>query len=194
MTLYRATLRQACGGGTVPDAYKWSNIFYINTSSAIFAAEIMSDFWTDTMRPAFSVVNYAYEVYVSDLAPETTNFTTLAIDPGNQRGTYTPAESSNNLYTSAVAYRVDINVPGGYASRKWFRWGLCESVVAPGGHDLNDASWMVAINVMVASLAASTTIRDESGNAFSGYTLRGIHGKRLGKNARNNLPTPPAFG
>ena len=194
MALYRATLRQAIGGGLAPDAYKWSNVFYLEASSLLFASEILTDIWADDMRPAFNGFVYAYEAYVSDLVPETVNFTTVPIDQALQRGTFGLSEEAVNFYTSAVAYRVDFPVAGGLPSRKWFRPGLVEGSVAPGGKALSNSTWQSALNAMFAALVANSAIKDESGSPWTGYVDRGILGKRLGKLARNALPTPPAFG
>jgi len=195
MTLYRATLRQALGGGTSPDAYKWSNVWYVEASDPESAGELLAGDWVDILRVHASVLCYAYEVYVSDLLPGTTAFTTVPIAPGSQRGLGTGMTGDGtDLYNPNICLRVDLPVSGGFASRKWHRCGLNEAAVAPGGLIMSNTTWQSQIVADYAAMASQAHIRDESGNAFTGATLVGLRPKRLGKFARFELPVPPAFG
>lgn len=195
MTLYRATLRQALGGGTSPDAYKWSNVWYVEAASPEAAGELIAADWEDTLRTNCSVLVYAYEVYVSDLLPETVSFTTVPIAEAVQRGLGTGMTGDGtNLYNPNVCLRIDLPVSGGFASRKWVRPGLNEEAVAPGGLVMSNTGWQSAILGQYDAMAAKAHIKDESGNAFVGATLVGLRTHRLGKFARFELPIPPAFG
>lgn len=195
MGLFRTVLRQAIGGGASPDAYKWSNIWYVDAADVEAAANQMITVWEDILRPSCTQMVYAYEVYASDLVPDTTNFTTIGIVPGHQRGTSSTATGDGtDFYTPAVALRIDMHVAGGFASRKWVRVGLNEAAVAPGGLTMSNTSWQTAISNAYNDVTEVSGMVDESGHPFTGATLVGIRAKRLGKFARFDLPIPPAFG
>lgn len=195
MAIYRCTLRQAIGGGTSPDAYKWSNVWYIDAADVAAAAAQMATIWSTILRTTCNVLVYAYEVYASDLLPTSVEFTTLPIAPGSQRGTSAEITGDGtDLYTPTVALRIDLTVPGGYASRKWVRVGLNEPAVAPGGNIMANTAWQEEIRDAYYATTVVSGVVDESGNAFSGVTFVGIRSKRLGKFARFDMPTPPAFG
>lgn len=195
MAIYRCTLRQAIGGGTSPDAYKWSNVWYIDAADVAAAASQMATVWEDILRTTCSVMVYAYEVYASDLLPESVDFTTLAIAPAVQRGTSSgPTGDGTDLYNPNIVLRIDLGVAGGYASRKWVRVGLNEVAVAPGGLIMSNTTWQAGIIAAYDDVTEVSGMVDESGNPFTGASLIGLRVKRLGKFARFELPIPPAFG
>jgi hypothetical protein len=194
MSLYKTQLRQAIGGGLSPDAYKYSNTLHIEAANVEAAAVKMAELWTAHMVAWNSVFCYAYEVYATDLVLHTTNFTTLPITPSLQRGHFNQGDIQSNLYASGIAYRLDLTVPSGFASRKWLRFGMIESDVAPGGHNLSNATIENALLAGWAAIVADDSVRDESGHHFSGVASHGLQNKRLGKFARYQIPPPPPFG
>lgn len=195
MALYRATIRSAAGGGSSPDAYKWSNIWYIEGTGVGTAAADAVSLWVTHLRPATNPYFYAYEVYISDLVPDTTVFGTYPIIPGEQRGTRGGfGNTALDWYNPAIVHRYDLTVAAGFSSRKWMRFGLTEASVAPGGLTMSDSDWQASITTAMGACTAEAFVRDESGNAFTGVLAKGLQPKRLGKFARYQLPTPPAFG
>lgn len=193
MTLYRAQLKMAVAGGSVPRPYRFSYVWFLEAESPVQAASRGVQLWNEALKPAHNDYAFCYEVYASDLLPDTAAFSTEAVLPGDQRGTLGVA-AAGEFYNPNMALRVDLLVAGGYASRKWHRLPLFEGWVASGGESFSVSGVESAVAAAYADAIALPFIRDESGNGFSGVSLRGIRVKRLGKFAFSDIPTPPSFG
>lgn len=191
MALYRVLTRLAAGGSGFPDAYKWSYVWYCEASTAVDAANWGASLWVDHMRGAHTNYAYCYEVYASDLVPNTTNYTVLAMAAGVQRAT--GGSPSSELYLTDTAIRVELTVSGGRPSRKYWRPPLFEEQVGPGGRTVS-AGVLTTLNAALTGITNDPDIRDESGNLFTGYVIKSVSTRRLGKFARTALPLPPAFG
>lgn len=193
MALFRVLTRMAAGGGTMPDAYKWSYIWYVEAADPAAAAAVGVDLWNESLAGCHNEYAYCYEIYASDLIESTSLYTVEAIPSGDQRGTLNTG-GAGDFYNPNVVARVELNVAGGRPSRKYVRIPLIESWVANGGRNIGLTSVQTALETAFASAIATPGLRDESGNSFSGITYKGLTIRRLGKNARNDLPTPPSFG
>jgi len=193
MPRFRVQTRMAYGGGDAVDAFKWSNLWYINASNVMGAAALGADLWVSVLQAAHSEYAYCYEVYASDLLEETVSFTTEAIAPGDQRGNVSGG-TTVNLYNPNIVNRWDLLVAGGFPSRKFMRWGLDEEHVEPGGRSVTASAWATAIQTAMSDAIAFEGIVDESGNGFSGVTDHGLVTRRLAKLARAGLPSPPSLG
>lgn len=184
MPLFRVIPRMALR--TSADAYTWSYVYYVEAADVNEAAAFGRDqLWPD-LAVAHLNVAFCYEIYASDLNPATTLYTVLAVDPGDQPGAITP---TTQLYNASIVVRVELNVAGGRPSRKYHRFPLTEDMIT-NGIALESVA-IDALNTAYAGVVGETALRDESGNEFSGYTIKGITTRRLGKFARNSVPPSP---
>lgn len=193
MALHRVITRLAAGGGTFPDAYKWSYVWYMEAADPASAALAGATLWVAHLRKGHNEYAYCYEVYASDLVQSTTLFTTLGVTPAVQRGLF-DAPTEFEAYNPSIVVRVDLNVTSGRPSRKFHRVPLLEGDVGSGGRAISNGALTAAINEAYEEVVAFPGLRDESGNTFSGWSIQGLTTRRLGRDARNDLPSPPSFG
>jgi hypothetical protein len=184
MALFRMLTRMAMR--TSADAYTWSYVWYVEAADVEAAAVHGRDVVWPSLADAHKVYAFCYQIYASDLVPNTTNYTNLAVDPADQPGTIA---ASGQLYRASTTVRVELNIAGGRPSRKFHRVPLEEDDVTNG---LTIATGIASdVSAAYAALLAASDIRDESGNTFSGYTVRGLSDRRLGKTSRNSVPPSP---
>jgi hypothetical protein len=184
MPLFRATLRKACDAPNIPRE-GWSNIYYIQAADLAAAANEAEQLWHDYERTFHSIYAYCYEAYVSDLVPNTSVYTTVGIAPGFQRGVRNGGGEVMALWN---AVRVDLTTPSGRPSRKFYHLPLSEGDVA--GMRLS-TEVVAAIVDAFTDVFAEVPLRDESGQVFTGFILKGLTSKRLGRHAGSGVPAPP---
>ena len=185
MSLFRVVTRLAVR--TDADAYKWSYVWYVDAASVGDAADYGAEEIWPALAQAHLSVAFCYEVYASDLVPETTNYTVVSPIIANQPGEIT---ASSQLYNPSIVVRVELNVAGSRPSRKYHRMPLQESDVTNG--IILESGATTAVSNAYSDVLGLTSLRDESGNLFSGYTVRGITTRRLGKLSRNDVPPTPS--
>lgn len=194
MANFLTQLRMCVGASGFPDAYKYSYVFFTEAGTPGEAISNGISIWEDALRQCHGEVAFCYEIYASDLLPDTTNFSTGAMPSGLERGTVGMG-GSTNLYNPNHAVRIDLPVAGGFPSRKWLRLGFLEEWIAPGGLQIGSTAIIEVLDEMRADLGALSFLRDESGGTYFGTpTFEGFRTKRLGKFARFDLPPFPAFG
>lgn len=183
MAVYRANLRI---GVQDPNAsYKFSYAYFVNAGTLGDAANAAQQIWQQ-LRQGHSSDAYCYEVYVSDLVENTTNYVIMPIGAGVASGMLPVID--NALPTFNVV-RVELNVIGGRPSRKYHRLPLAESNI---GNGLLNTTTLAAISdAHNAVLNNVPEVCDESGNGFNGVVIKGITSRRLGKWAYTNVPPKP---
>lgn len=191
--LFAVSTRMAFGGGTLPDQYKWSNKWFIEADTVSDAADAGMALWVDNVRDAHNEACYCYEIYATDADPESSLYEVRAVEAGNQRGTLF-GTTGTEYYNPAICVRMNLNVAGSRPSRKFLRIGLQEAWMGDGGRAISASGVTSALNTLAGLLASFTSLRDESGNVFSSVAYDGVTVRKLGKLARFELPTPPAFG
>ena len=188
MTLFRVQLRKAVSEGGI--SAKWSNIYYVEADDVSDAASKGVELWTDCEQGFHRPFVFCYEVYASDLAPDTDVYTVLALDAGDQRGGLT--SDSGQILPLFNVVRDDLGVVGGRPSRKFYRPMLGEADQTGGV--INNSALTAAILGGTAALILKDFTRDESGNTFNSTSVKGITSRRLGKLASTAVPTPPPEG
>lgn len=190
MAIYSVSFRQARERSGVV-LYKWSNVFYLDTPSAIAAAAAGVGAWISTLRLAVRQDVFCYEVYATDFVEATQDFATQAVPEGQQRGTL--AEVAGEVYWPDIALNVEMLVPGQRPDRKYWRPGLAESDFVNGVYanpsltgDIEDA--------FNALISAASSLGDRQGNSFTSASVSRAGVRRLGRLSRFDLPTPPAEG
>lgn len=167
------------------DAYKWSNVWYLNQPTVLEAAQGGQSLMA-RMLPALSENAYCYEIYASDLAEGTSVFVNFA--PTVSLLGEWPV--TGELYNAAIVYRFSLNVPSSRPSRKFWRVPFHEGDI----DSLNIASGLTlalsnALDDVFDDIGSA--IRDESDNLFTGYVLDGLTVKKLGRTARVDVPPNP---
>ena len=184
MALYRVVLRLAFNEAL--GAFKWSNVFYTDQATPLAAAAWGIDLWDDAWRLAHSNLTFCYEVYASDLVLDTDNYITLShgLNP-NIFGAKSP---SGELMPSWNVARMDLSTPAGRPSRKFIRspWGEGDIVFDSFG-----TAAQTALQNAGTALFTLGGAFDEDGQPFTGFTLRGVSNKRLGKLASLGVPSKP---
>lgn len=184
MALFRVLTRMAVR--TSADAYTWSYVWYVEAADVDAAAVVGRDEIWPSLAVCHKTIAFCYEIYASDLVPSTTNYTVIGVDAGDQPGLVT---GSGQLYRATSVCRVELNVAGGRPSRKYLRLPFDETEVTNG--IVIETSAIDDINGTFTDIVAITSLRDESGNLFTGYTIKGVTDRRLGKLARNAVPPSP---
>lgn len=185
MTRFRVVVRKAISGSSGLN-YKWSNVYYDEAPDASTAADHGIGIW-NRERIFHNTNVFCYEVYASDLVPNTVNFVQKKPTALLQYGQYA---STGEWYASFACVRVDLLVPNSRASRKFFHLPLVEADV------VNGLSLVSGCNAAIASgmdqIIAIASLRDESGNNVTGYVNHGITSRRLGRQAFHDIPQPQA--
>lgn len=193
MAVYAVQLRQAQGGGSYPNAFKYSNVFYVNEDSAASAAANGLIIW-NAMKAAMFESAYCYSIYATDLVPATTNYAQVPVPTEDQRGLLAPAGGSLT-YNPIVCGRVDLLVPSSRPSRKFVRGGYATDVIANGGRsfvgtyalELQDAFNQILLDT-------GGQLCDVDGQPVSAALMVGVTTRELGREAFSDVPTPPPFG
>lgn len=185
MALFRVVVRKAWRSAT--EAFKWSNVYYTDAPDVATAAGRGLGYW-NRERIFHDTTTFLYEVYASDLVPLTQNFTTLPAVDGQEFGQYLDA---TELYHPSIVLRVDFLVPSSRPSRKFYRIPFREGTVVNGVGTL--AAFTAAATDgldQLLALGAQAPV-DESGNGFTGYVIRGLTTRRLGREAHEGVPAAP---
>lgn len=193
MAVFAVQLRQAQGGGSYPNAFKYSNVFYVNEPTAADAAADGLIIW-NAMKAAIFESAYCYSIYATDLLPNTPNYYQLPVPSGDQRGDLAPVGGAQT-YHPIVCARVDLLVPNSRPSRKFVRGGYATDVMANGGRAfvgtyqtlLQDAFNQILIDT-------GGQLCDIDGQAVAGMQVIGVTTRELGAEAFSDVPTPPSFG
>lgn len=186
MALWRVAVRKAIN--ILGVQYKWSNLYFVESLSDLTAAEVGLTIWDDAERLFHKEYVFCYEVYASSVTEGDSIYTILPHGAGAT--SYGAIASVGEALPMFNVVRVDLPVAsGGRPSRKFYRPPLHEADQASGS--LSAGSLLTGLATGMAALTAVPELRDESGNSFSGYTLRGITARRLGKTASVGVPSAP---
>lgn len=128
MPLFRAELRLAAERQGTPWR-KWRNTFYIVEADAAGAADQCRNAWEVVLRNHCRAFVYAYEVYATDLVPNTSNYVLMPVDTEFQRGNL---DAGSDFYALEHCLAISIAVPNSRPSRKFWRPGLLESDFVDG--------------------------------------------------------------
>lgn len=192
MAIFRTVLRMA---SDIVDQVqrKWGPTFYVEAASPTAAATALAVGWADSLRQTCRERVYAYEVYATDLAPLTDNYTVVSIAQGSQRGALvTPAPAEP--YLPKVCVAVTLLVENSRPSRKFWRPGLYEVDITNG---------VTVAAPLLASIRDNFSIFVESFNGFlvdpDGQPITGVGPLRLttreyGRESTVDVPTPPPLG
>lgn len=184
MALFRVVPRLAFNEAIA--AFKWSNVFYTDQPTVQAAAAWGIGLWDTAWRLAHSTQTFCYEVYASDLVEGTDVYTTVAHDLNpNIFGAKVPA---GELMPSWNVARMDINTPSGRPSRKFIRGPWGENDIT---YDSFTSGAQNALQNAGAALFTYGGAFDEDGQPFTGFALRGVSAKRLGKLAGLAVPSKP---
>lgn len=193
MAVYAVQLRQAFGGGTLPFAYKWSNVFYTNEDSAFSAASVGLLIW-NAMKAACFEGTYCSSIYATDLVPATTNYAQIPVPVEDQRGTLA-YPGATDIYNPIVCARVDLLVNSSRPSRKFHRGGYETSVFANGGRAFI-GTYLTTLQGAYTQILVDTDfgLCDVDGQAVTAALALGVTTRELGREAFSDVPTPPPFG
>ena len=188
MTLFRTELRFATDPAGTPYR-KWRTTFYIDTSSTEAAASALGDSWINTLRSCVRDRVYAYQVYATDLDPESAIYSLIPIDPAFQRG---DLSTTTDMYNFDICLAVAISVPASRPSRKFWRPGLMESDMTNG----------IFTNTALADLttdAFNTIIeegiyRDIDGDFWQAVLTIKQSNREMGRLAAFDVPAGPPLG
>lgn len=181
--LFSLSVRKAISGSSGLN-YKWSNRYFVEAADAVSAAALGNGFWTRE-RLFHNADAFAYQFYATDLVPNTTNFAYATPAAATQFGAWV---QGGDWYADFVCVRVDMTVPNSRASRKFFHIPLRESDVTDG--KVISAGLLAAISTGMGQIVAVAQLRDESGNAITGFVNHGITSRRLGRQAYHDIPQP----
>lgn len=193
MAVYAVQLRQAQGGGAYPNAFKYSNVFYVNEATAFDAAANGLIIWM-AMREAMFESAYCASIYATDLVPSTANYYHLPVPVGDQRGVLAPTGGAITTHPT-VCGRVDLIVPSSRPSRKFVRGGYATDVFANGMRAFV-GSYLLQLQDAFEAIITNTggQLCDVDGQAVSTAIAMGVTTHQLGAEAFNDVPTPPSFG
>lgn len=193
MTLYRTQLKQAQGGGDWVNLIKYSNIFYFEAASSLDAANRGVELWA-LLKTSMREHCYCSSVYATDLTVGTTDYAEVPVPTGSQRATRVTG-SGQQAYNPALCMRVDMTIQSSRPSRKFIRGGWIEGDVLNGGSQFDasvngwsNASWSAILTEF------GDDMRDVDGQALIGAIVLGGTIRRLGRDARSDVPIPPALG
>lgn len=193
MAVYAVQLRQAFGGGELPYAYKFSNVFYVNEDSAASAANVGLLIWNAMKAAVFEGV-YCNSIYATDLVPATTNYAQIPVPTEDQRGLMA-YPGGTDIYNPIVCARVDLLVNNSRPSRKFHRGGYETSVFANGGRAFI-GTYQLALQSAYATILVDTDfgLCDVDGQVVTAALVMGVTTRELGREAFSDVPTPPPFG
>lgn len=189
MALYKLAWRFA-HDVTWPNRRKWSTTAYVDAPSAVAAAAAGVVGWTQLLRGGVNNTIFCYQVYATDLSPDTDNYVVQEIPDGSRRGTRNPADGEKYL-TKAVA-TVEVLVAGSRPSRKFWRVGLTEGEVT-NGTTLSPAV-VSAVTAAFQNLVGEETFCDPDGQLYTGVGRITLGTREFGRTAGADVPEPPAVG
>lgn len=190
MTVFQIRLKMAQGGGSWPNPFKYSYVYYANLANVSEAAAKGAEIW-EALKQGHGEYAYCASVYASDLTPVTAIYEEIAIPSGDQRGLVNYG-SNVNAYHPEVCYRQDMTVTASRPSRKYFRLAWTEDDLAPGGRTIISSSQDV-INGMTVALAAVEDLCDVDGQPLVGFVNKGVTTHDLGRDSFALVPPPPPF-
>lgn len=184
MSLWRVTVRKAITG-SAGISYKWSNVYYVDRADLSAALASGQGIWTRE-RGFHSVDAFCYQIYVSDLVPNTTNFVQAPPPSAVQFGTY--ANTGSDWYFSGVAQRVDLFVTASRPSRKFYHPPFTEQDIVDGRDTV--AAFQTALSTGVGNIVALPELRDVDGQTVTGWGNFGLTHRRIGRDSFVNVPNP----
>lgn len=183
MPIFRISIQ--CAINELTASYKWSNTWYVSRADRFEAASAavgMASFYPQALwEDAF-----VYNVYVSDMIPNTTNYENIPIGTegvGQITGLY------GEPYHPFICTRVDLTVPGSRPSRKFWRTPLFEGMVSNGR--LIAPEIAAAISAAMADMTTVSGLCDVDGEGITGHLVKGVTSRRLGRQAFFDVPLKP---
>lgn len=167
-------------------SFKWSHLWFVEAET-IDQVAVTAESMKGPYRNMLLTQAFVYEYYITDLAPATTQFRTVAY-AAPQRGLVTIPAGAALLPYFAVA-RVDLNVHNSRPSRKFHRTPLLH-VHTSGGELISAHSALLAAEF--GTLRSLSGVVDESGNPFTGVQVKGVTSRRLGRQAQVGVPALPS--
>ena len=193
MAVYAVQLRQAQGGGSWPNVFKYSNVFYVNEDSAASAAANGLLIW-NAIKESYFQEAYCYSIYATDLVPATTNYAQVPVPSGDQRGSL--VHSGTPFVTHPIiCARIDLLVPSSRPSRKFMRGAFASDCFA-NGNTAFIGTYLTTLETawdqMITDLGGQ--LCDVDGQGVTAPQVVGVTTREFGREAYNDLPTPPSFG
>lgn len=191
MPLYKTALRMA-HDASWPQRRKWSTTFIVNASAATVAAASVVGAWIAYLNAAARSIVFAYEVYATDLNPNTEDYAVQPIALANQRGTIATGNEERYLAKACVNQR--LNVLSSRPSFKFWRPGLVESDVSQGA-DVAPAM-LTAISTSFSAMIEDFegSLVDPDGQVIASPGKQTLTTREFGRYAGNDLPLPPPIG
>lgn len=190
MPVHRVALRLASDIPGQP-ARKWSNTFFLNEATPFVAANVLASAWERFLRQSCTERVFAYEIYATDLVPNTTNYVVVPVAPGVQRGTQ--PFGNNEPYMPKVCLSVELLVNASRPSRKFWRTGLRE-VEVTNGVDVSAVTVGAVRSAFNDFLADTATLVDPDGQSVFGVGKIRLTTREFGRESTNLVPTPPPLG
>ena len=192
MPLFKGSFRMA-HDTTWASRRKWSTTFFLMADGVAQAAEQLQNAWADFLRGAVSSDIFCYEVYVTDTAVGTDNYTVEPVPPGDQRGTFDNG-AAGERYLPQTVVTVTLGVAGSRPSRKFWRFGLREGNVSQGEALTSDVLNEItdAFNGLLG--APGFSFVDPDGQSLTRVSRLKLGTREFGRTAGADVPQPPAVG
>lgn len=166
---------------------KWSNTYYCETLSLTTALVVGANIWASGERLFHRSQVFCYEIYAASAAPGDNIYDRYAVVEADQRGQLAGAGEALPFFN---VVRVDLpTLAGGRPSRKFYRPILHEGDQNAG--TIVSAALLTALGNGLTYIVGLPEVRDESGNDITGYSVRGITSRRLGREAQLSVPSAP---
>lgn len=170
---------------------KWSNTFYLDTANPSAAAAAVAAGWIAHLRGAARQSIFAYEVYAATVAAGDSLFSTVTIPAAQQRGNLSLVDVGQQ-YQFNTCVSVELNVDNSRPSRKFWRPGIYENDVI-NGVELNTVL-IEAIRTSFIAFNGALDLLDPDSEPIGSVGEVRLTQRKLGRQAGNDLPIPPAYG
>jgi len=184
VALHRVVIRQAINAANA--VYKWSNVYYCDVAD-VPAAAAFGQQLAQAHREVLDLNAFVYEIYASDIVPNTDNYTVQAVS-GQQLGMFD--QGTSEFLPSFCVVRVDIGTSIGRPSRKFLRAPWREAAVI-NGTDLTTAAQAAITAYWAQAFSTGSPLRDPDGETFVSFSIRSVTSRRLGREAGTSVPPEP---
>ena len=192
MPLFKTALRFA-HDTTWPSRRKWTTTFFQTADNPAVAADLMLEAWADLLRPAVASDIFCYEVYCTDTAEGTDNYTVVSVSPGSQRGTFNNTGAGERYLPQAVV-TITLAVANSRPSRKFWRFGLREGNINNGEGLSTDVLTEVTDAFSSFIGAPGLGLCDPDGQPLVSVAKLRLGTREFGRTAGADVPQPPAVG
>ena len=185
MPTFKVELRQAMERDGVPFR-KWRNTFFVLGTNVGDAASRVKNDWETILRLAVRGHVYAYQVYATDLDPDSSLFSLQAIDTAFQRG---DLGVGDEIYVPEECLAVTIGVSSSRPSRKFWRPGLIEGDFTKAVY--SNSTLTTATITAFAALIATESYVDPQSEPWTEVLSVKQSNRELGRTAPFEVPAGP---